>query len=72
MDLPRKGLESMVNTILQKQIPTILYVSCNPSTLAKDLAVLTKQYTIQKVQPLDMFSQTPLVETIVYLERKSK
>lgn len=72
VDPPRKGLESMVNTILQKQIPTILYVSCNPSTLAKDLAVLTKQYTIQKVQPLDMFSQTPLVETIVYLERKSK
>ncbi len=72
VDPPRKGLESMVNTILQKQIPTILYVSCNPSTLAKDLAVLTKQYTIQKVQPLDMFSQTPLVETIIYLERKSK
>ena len=62
----------MTSTILQKYIPTILYVSCNPSTLAKDLAILTKQYTIQNVQPLDMFSQTPLVETVVYLERKTK
>lgn len=72
VDPPRKGLEEMTSTILLKKIPTILYVSCNPSTLAKDLAILTKQYTIQKVQPLDMFSQTPLVETVVYLERKTK
>ena len=61
----------MKQTILKKRIPTVIYVSCNPSTLAKDLKTLSSRYTIRKVQPVDMFSQTPLVETVVLLTRKT-
>ncbi len=72
VDPPRSGLdEAMKQTILKKQIPTIIYVSCNPSTLAKDLNTLKTGYTIRKVQPVDMFSQTPLVEAVVLLTRKT-
>ena len=72
VDPPRTGLdETMKQTILKKRIPTVIYVSCNPSTLAKDLKTLSSRYTIREVQPVDMFSQTPLVETVVLLTRKT-
>ena len=47
----------------------MIYVSCNPATLAKDLGVLKKEYRIVKIQPLDMFSQTPHVESVTLLVR---
>ena len=50
----------------------MIYVSCNPATLAKDLGVLKKEYRIVKIQPVDMFSQTPHVETVCLMSRKQK
>ena len=47
----------------------MIYVSCNPATLAKDLGVLKKEYRIVKIQPVDMFSQTPHVESVTLLVR---
>ncbi len=68
VDPPRRGLDrAMKDAILHSDIETMVYVSCNPSTLAKDLAVLSKKYQIEKVQPIDMFSQTPHVETVCLL-----
>lgn len=70
VDPPRSGLnQEMKEAILKAAPKTLIYVSCNPSTLGKDLAVLEKKYKIQKVQPFDFFSQTPHVETAVLLSR---
>lgn len=48
----------------------IIYVSCNPATLGKDLAEMNDQYQIEKIVPFDMFSQTPHVEVACLLSRK--
>lgn len=69
VDPPRSGLNAqMREAIRESKIETIVYVSCNPSTLAKDIADL-KTYRIVKVQPVDMFSQTPHVETVCLMSR---
>lgn len=71
LDPPRSGLdEAMIDVLMKKPFKQLVYVSCNPSTLAKNLAELQKRYQIEAVQPLDMFSQTPHVETIVALYKK--
>lgn len=70
VDPPRTGLgERMLEAIKFAMPKNILYVSCNPSTLAKDLNVLKEWYSIEQIQPIDMFSQTSHLETIVRLER---
>ena len=51
-------------------IEKIVYVSCNPSTLARDLKVLTRKYKIRRIQPVDMFPGTAAVEAVVELIRK--
>lgn len=73
VDPPRKGCDSaLLRTILQMQPERIVYVSCNPATLARDLKVLCEEsYELLKVQPVDMFAQTVGVETIVLLSHKS-
>ena len=72
-DPPRTGLgENIINTILSQDIKRIVYVSCNPSTLAKDLAKLTEHYNIKYIQPVDMFPNTSHVECVCRLEKKSK
>ncbi len=73
MDPPRVGLDAtMKETILNSTIKTLIYVSCNPSTLAKDLKELQTQYKIQSVQPFDIFSQTSHVETVVLMTKTQK
>ena len=68
---PRSGLsDTMLNSIIEAKIKKIVYVSCNPSTLAKNLDVLLKYYTIDDITPFDMFSYTPLVEAVVGLTIK--
>ncbi len=68
VDPPRSGLDdAMKEAILEAKPQTLLYVSCNPATLGKDLKVLQKEYRITCVQPFDIFSQTPHVETAVVL-----
>ena len=72
VDPPRSGLsEGMLEAILQAKIKTLIYVSCNPSTLAKNLGVLQSRYAIESMTPYDMFTQTPLLEAVVHLTLKN-
>ncbi len=72
VDPPRKGLDlKFINYLQKKKIKKIVYVSCNPATLAKNINHLQKNYNIKYVQPLDMFPNTANVETIVLLTNKS-
>ena len=71
IDPPRKGLSSeAVETILNKEPKKIIYVSCDPITLSRDLKSLKEKYDIQKVYLLDMFSFTFHVESVCVLNRR--
>lgn len=68
VDPPRTGLEeNFIHTLLDSKIKKIIYISCNPATLAKDLDKLSKSYQVNHITPLDMFPQTALTETITTL-----
>ena len=70
-DPPRAGMHAdVVNAILFAAPRRIVYVSCNPATQARDLALLDADYRVTKVQPVDMFLQTHHVENVVCLERR--
>lgn len=69
VDPPRKGLESLARELVKTNSQKIIYVSCNPSTLAKDLKILTKKYKLKTIQPIDMFPNTQHVECVVLLTR---
>jgi 23S rRNA (uracil1939-C5)-methyltransferase len=70
-DPPRAGMhETIVETIISAAPLKIIYVSCNPSTQARDIHMLLEKYDVTKVQPVDMFPQTHHVENIVLLTRK--
>ena len=65
---PRKGCaQELLDTLLIKKPKKILYISCDPATLARDLAKLAPSYSITTIQPFDMFPQTMHVETVVSL-----
>lgn len=69
-DPPRAGMApEVVDVILNASPKKIVYVSCNPSTQARDLALLQHQYKIIKTQPVDMFPQTAHVENVVLLQK---
>lgn len=71
-DPPRAGMhEKLVQKLLQMEVPKIVYVSCNPATQARDLALLGQKYTVTKVQPVDMFPHTLHIENVVALELKT-
>ena len=70
-DPPRDGMHpKVVKSLIDRKIPKIVYVSCNPTTMARDLALLKEHYHIKNVQPLDMFPQTYHIETVALLEVK--
>ena len=70
-DPPRAGMdEKVIEMLLQIAAPAIVYVSCNPATQARDLALLGERYQVEKVQPVDMFPQTYHVENVVRLTLK--
>lgn len=70
VDPPRSGLDdAMLNCILKSKIKKIIYVSCNPATLGKNLAVLGSRYHVKRIVPIDMFPHTPHVESVVELVR---
>lgn len=71
VDPPRKGCdEALLQTILTQQPKRVVYVSCNPATLARDLRVLEDGgYKTQEVQPVDMFPHTAHCEAVAWLER---
>ena len=69
-DPPRAGMhEKLVHKLLEMEAPTIVYVSCNPATQARDLALLHAKYTVTKIQPVDMFPHTLHIENVVQLKR---
>jgi 23S rRNA (uracil1939-C5)-methyltransferase len=72
LDPPRKGSdEATLDAIATAGVPNLWYLSCNPATLARDLAYLAKRgYALGVVQPFDMFPQTGHVETLVTLHKK--
>lgn len=73
VDPPRTGLDQqLLKTILQVKPKKVVYVSCNPSTLAKDIDVLAKVYRVEYMQPVDMFPQTAHVECVVLMSRVEK
>ena len=73
IDPPRKGVdESVLQAILSSEPSKIIYLSCNPSTLARDVKTLSEKYSIKLIQPYDMFPQTANVETLVLLKLRSQ
>lgn len=71
VDPPRTGCdEKLLKTILNVKPKKVVYVSCNPSTLAKDVKILTKLYKVERIQPVDMFPQTAHVESVTTLSLK--
>lgn len=74
MDPPRAGSsEQFLRSLIRMSPDRVVYVSCNPETLARDLTFLTKNsgYRVQKIQPVDMFPHTEHIETVVLLSRKN-
>lgn len=70
-DPPRAGMHTdVINVILNAHPKCIVYVSCNPATQARDLALLDTAYKVAAVQPVDMFPHTPHVENVVLLEER--
>ncbi|GLI34350.1 23S rRNA (uracil(1939)-C(5))-methyltransferase RlmD [Desulforhabdus amnigena] len=70
-DPPRAGMHpNVVKALLELAPKRIITVSCNPSTLARDLTYFLDRYEIQKIQPFDLFPHTPHIECVVRLERK--
>ena len=74
VDPPRKGCEkSLLETILVMEPVRIVYVSCDPATLARDLRILADGgYRVDRVQPVDQFPGSVHVETVVLLCRKAE
>lgn len=71
-DPPRAGMHNdVISTILFAAPKRIVYVSCNPATQARDVSLLSTDYHITKVQPVDMFPQTHHVENVLLMERNN-
>jgi len=70
-DPPRAGMhEKLVQKINEMASPIVVYVSCNPATQARDLALLDEKYEVTKIQPVDMFPHTLHIENVVQLKLK--
>jgi 23S rRNA (uracil1939-C5)-methyltransferase len=62
--------EDVVKVIAKAGADRIVYVSCNPSTQARDILLLSEEYQVERVQPVDMFPHTHHVENVVLLRKK--
>jgi len=60
----------MIENIIMSKASQLIYVSCNPATLAKNLNILKEYYNIESITPFDMFTHTPHVETVVVMSKK--
>ena len=70
LDPPRKGIsKELINSIINSDIKRIVYVSCNPVSLARDLKLLEDYFDISEIYPYDMFGHTVHVETVVLMSR---
>ena len=73
VDPPRKGLDQkFIDTLLRLKPEKVVYVSCEPETLARDVALLSEKYEVNTVQPVDMFPMTFHVETVACLRLKER
>ena len=73
IDPPRAGLsKNAIKRIIKLAPPLMAYVSCNPSTLARDIKRLEDNYSIRSVRMIDMFPQTYHLEAMAILEKKSE
>jgi 23S rRNA (uracil1939-C5)-methyltransferase len=71
-DPPRAGMhEKLIKKLLEIEAPTVVYVSCNPATQARDLALLDEKYSVEKIQPVDMFPHTLHIENVVQLKLRN-
>jgi 23S rRNA (uracil1939-C5)-methyltransferase len=72
VDPPRAGLNiKLVEKLLQAETPLIVYVSCNPATQARDISLLNTKYSVEKVQPVDMFPHTHHIENVMQLKLRT-
>lgn len=70
LDPPEEGLDaSIIGTVLERGPSRIIYVSCNPATLARDIKRLAAGYGLRRVRPVDMFPQTAEIEAAALLEK---
>lgn len=70
-DPPRSGMHpDVVQQIINLEVPVLVYVSCNPATMARDLFKLKDYYNIEKIQPVDMFPQTYHIEAVARCTKK--
>ena len=71
IDPPRAGIHNnVIDHLLELEVPKITYVSCNPTTMARDCELLSAKYDIIKIKPVDMFPQTYHIEAIAQLRLK--
>ena len=71
VDPPRKGLEKeALNSINSSKVEKMIYISCNPSTLARDLKILSDSFSIESITPVDLFPNTHHVEALVLMTRE--
>ena len=69
-DPPRSGMDpQMISLILKSNISRIVYISCNPSTAARNIMDLQSAFTVRTIIPFDLFPETPHVESITVLTR---
>ena len=72
-DPPRTGLsDNFIQCLLKSPVRKIIYVSCNPATLARNIKELSGKYEVERVIPYDMFPNTPHIETVTVLNLKEK
>jgi len=70
-DPPRAGMHpDVVTTLLELAPPKIVYISCNPSTQARDILLLKEKYELVKCRPVDMFPHTSHIESVALLRLK--
>ena len=72
LDPPRAGVNrEAIELIMKKRPQKVIYLSCNPATLARDLCLFCERYNISSLKPYDMFPNTHHVETLAVLELKN-
>ena len=73
VDPPRKGLDNTtINNILEIKPRKVVYISCNPASLVRDLSKMEDVYEIKSIQPFDMFPLTHHVETVALLVKSNE
>ena len=73
LDPPRSGMdENMIEAVKRVLPKKIIYVSCNPATLGKNIRALKKEYNVATIIPFDLFPNTAQVESVTVLERYAK